>query len=138
MKHWCGPECLNPCPAYQAQARLQAGRWRELRPHIAQVVVLCCGRSMIPTGRAIHPTLGELAQEHGCLHCDRRVVLEPKDCNLKETPEYQAYHRRVVEACVELMGEQAREFFDKQCDFIEQFAAGDEPEDVAVEERANL
>ncbi len=57
---------------------------------------------------------------------------------IKQTEKYQAFHNRVVAECVRLMGEQNREFFDKQCDYIEEFLAGDEPYDVAISQQECL
>jgi hypothetical protein len=51
--------------------------------------------------------------------------------DLKSSPEYQAYHKQVVEACVKLMGEQARSFFDTECDYLDEFWEGADPEEVA-------
>jgi hypothetical protein len=51
--------------------------------------------------------------------------------NPEWSPEYALYHARVVDACVELMGQNVREFFDEQCDYFEEFECGDKPEDVA-------
>ena len=57
---------------------------------------------------------------------------------IKQAVEYQAFHKRVVAECVLLMGEQNREFFDKQCDYIEEFLASDEPYDVAISQQECL
>lgn len=38
-----------------------------------------------------------------------------------KTSGYIEYHKSVVEACVKLMGEEHREFFDKVCSYEEQF-----------------
>ena len=54
------------------------------------------------------------------------------------TVEYEAYHAKVVEACVALMGEQCRTFFSKECDYLEEFAEGIEPEDVALAQQESL
>lgn len=43
------------------------------------------------------------------------------DKAILESPEYKAYHQLVVTECVRLMGERVREFFDKQCDYLEGF-----------------
>ena len=55
-----------------------------------------------------------------------------------DSPEYRAYHARVVEACVRLMGEQCRGFFDEECDYLEEFAANEDPCDVAVSQQESL
>jgi hypothetical protein len=52
----------------------------------------------------------------------------------ERTPEYRTYHQRVVEACVALMGEENRDFFDDECDYFDEFHAGTLPEDVAREQ----
>ena len=49
----------------------------------------------------------------------------------ERTIEYEAYHKKVVEACVVLMTENAREFFDKECDYFDEFERGDDPDEVA-------
>jgi hypothetical protein len=51
--------------------------------------------------------------------------------DVKSSPQYQVYHEQVVEACAKLMGEQVRDFFDKQCDYLEEFMEGADPEEVA-------
>lgn len=51
--------------------------------------------------------------------------------DIKSSPEYRAYHRRVVEACVELMGEDVRRFFDEQCDYLEEFLKDEDPIEIA-------
>ena len=54
-----------------------------------------------------------------------------------ETPGYSDYHKRVVNACAMLMGEQCRDFFEG-CSFDEQFTEKDgprDPEEVAQDER---
>lgn len=57
---------------------------------------------------------------------------------VKATPEYQSYHQQVVAACVADMGEQVREFFDKECDYLDEFTEGRSPEDVAQDQRDSL
>jgi hypothetical protein len=66
-----------------------------------------------------------------CKDYDARNALLPWCGTPKLAREYGAYHRKVVEACVRLMGEAYREFFDKQCDYVEECAQGIPPEDVA-------
>jgi len=41
------------------------------------------------------------------------------------------YHKDVVEACVSLMGEHTRVFFDDACSYEEEFAEGMTPEECA-------
>jgi hypothetical protein len=48
------------------------------------------------------------------------------------TPEYEAYHQRVVDACVARTTEEMRHFFDVECDYLEEFAADEDPDDVAT------
>lgn len=48
--------------------------------------------------------------------------------------EYQEYHRRVVEECVELMGEDSREFYEKQCTYFDEWEQGVHPRQVAQEQ----
>jgi hypothetical protein len=50
---------------------------------------------------------------------------------VQDRPEYQEYHRKVVEECVRLMGKHVREFFDKQCEYTEGFLEGRPPEEEA-------
>ena len=57
---------------------------------------------------------------------------------LIKSPAYKIYHARVVEACVLLMGEQYRKFFETQCDYLEEFAENMEPDDVAMSQRESL
>jgi hypothetical protein len=47
------------------------------------------------------------------------------------SPEYSAYHTKVVDACAALMGENQRQFFDEQCDYFEEFERNEEPDEVA-------
>ncbi len=56
----------------------------------------------------------------------------------KESPEYQAYHRKVVDACAALMGEECRCFFNEQCDFVYEYTEGTEPGDVALDQKEAL
>lgn len=49
----------------------------------------------------------------------------------KEGPEYEAYHRKVVDACAALMGEEHRNFFDRECSYVDEFKEGQDPEEVA-------
>jgi hypothetical protein len=49
----------------------------------------------------------------------------------KRTPEYEAFHQKVVGACVKIMGEEHREFFDMECDYLDEFAEGLDPDEVA-------
>lgn len=60
------------------------------------------------------------------------------DAALKLTPQYQAYHNRVVEACVKLMGEHVRLFFSEQCDYLQEFLENEDPEDVAYTQWEHL
>ena len=62
----------------------------------------------------------------------------PNDAAIKQSEEYKAYHARVVAECVQLMGEQCRGFFDKQCDYLGEFAEGDDPRDVAISQQECL
>lgn len=48
--------------------------------------------------------------------------------------EYEEYHRRVVEECVELMGEDSREFYSKQCTYFDEWESGLHPRQVAQEQ----
>lgn len=50
---------------------------------------------------------------------------------------YAEYHRKVVAACVELMGKRYRKFFD-DCSYEEDFIKGTEPEEVAEAQRDSL
>ena len=56
----------------------------------------------------------------------------------KSNPEYQRYHKQVVEACVRLIGERCRQFFDTQCDFLEEFNSEQDPEEVAQDQLESL
>ncbi len=58
--------------------------------------------------------------------------------SVKETAEYKAYHARVVQACVDLMGERVRRFFDEQCDYLEEFAEQLDPHEVASSQQDSL
>lgn len=51
--------------------------------------------------------------------------------DVKASPEYQKYHQLVVTECVRITGEHNREFFDKICDYIDDFKEGTPPEEVA-------
>ncbi len=51
---------------------------------------------------------------------------------------YDLYHAKVVAACVRLMGESVREFFNTQCTFIEEFNDDEDPDDVALHQRESL
>jgi hypothetical protein len=44
---------------------------------------------------------------------------------------YAEYHKDVVNACCVLMGEEHRAFFENECTYLDEFADGDKPEDVA-------
>lgn len=44
---------------------------------------------------------------------------------------YLEYHAKVVQACCNLMGEQHREFFDKECSYESELAEGLTPEECA-------
>ncbi len=57
---------------------------------------------------------------------------------LRGTPEYEAYHAQVVKACVELMGESARVFFRDVCDYVDEFACGEDPAEVALHQQESL
>jgi hypothetical protein len=57
---------------------------------------------------------------------------------MTRTPEYEAYHAKIVEACVALMGEDCRAFFNTQCDYLEEFAESLDPDDVAQAQRESL
>lgn len=50
------------------------------------------------------------------------------------TPEYETYHAAVVAACVKLMGEEHREFFNVQCDYFDEYDAMLTPEEVAKQQ----
>ena len=50
------------------------------------------------------------------------------------TPEYERYHAQVVEACVKLMGEEHREFFNVQRDYFDEYDAMLTPEEVAKQQ----
>lgn len=52
----------------------------------------------------------------------------------KANPEYQQYHKQVVDECAKLMGEKHREFFDTQCDYMTGFAEKRSPADVAMDQ----
>lgn len=54
-----------------------------------------------------------------------------KFASVRFSPEYLTYHAAVVEACVALAGEDTRHFWDKQCDYVEDYEAGTLPEEVA-------
>jgi len=54
------------------------------------------------------------------------------------TPEYTLYHKRVVDACCDLMGQHTREFFDHQCDYFDELAEGLAPDDVAIAQQEAL
>lgn len=58
--------------------------------------------------------------------------------NNRRGPGYDAYAKRCVEACVSLMGEHTREFWETQCSWEEQFAAGTEPGEVAENQKDSL
>ena len=53
---------------------------------------------------------------------------------IQRTPEYQEYHRKVVDACAALMGEEHRDFFNLACDYLEEFAEGRDPDQVAQDQ----
>jgi len=49
-------------------------------------------------------------------------------------PDYgypEQYHKDVVEACVELMGEENRDFFDHQCSYESHYEEGQTPQECA-------
>ena len=54
------------------------------------------------------------------------------------TPEYVAYHKAVVDACVALTAEEHRAFWDRECDYFDEFAEGLSPEDVAQSQLDSL
>ena len=47
------------------------------------------------------------------------------------TPEYELFHNKVVEIVVAKLGEENRWFYNDVCDYLEEFEAGESPEDVA-------
>lgn len=51
------------------------------------------------------------------------------------TPEYAGYHDAVVSACVELMGEECRLFFERECTFDVEFSEGRDPHEVASDQQ---
>lgn len=64
------------------------------------------------------------------------------DTGIKETPEYQAYHRRVVDAVRKNLAtrwpdapseqtERNVQFFNVECDYLDEFREGADPEEVA-------
>lgn len=52
--------------------------------------------------------------------------------------EYEEYHRRVVEECADLMGEESREFYAKECTYFEEWESGLHPRQVAQEQLAAM
>jgi hypothetical protein len=57
---------------------------------------------------------------------------------LKRIDEYQIYHNRVVEEITELMGEDCRKFYDKECTYFDEFDQGIPPRQVAEEQLAAM
>ncbi|MDE2232991.1 MAG: hypothetical protein KGJ90_02555 [Patescibacteria group bacterium] len=53
------------------------------------------------------------------------------DDEIFQSEKYQAYHKKVVDACVKIMSGEIRAFFDAM-DYIENFKEGDDPEEVAA------
>ena len=49
----------------------------------------------------------------------------------ERTAEYEIFHKKIVEIVVASLGEENRYFFDECCDYLEEFEAGESPEDVA-------
>jgi hypothetical protein len=57
---------------------------------------------------------------------------------MQRTREYEIYHARVVEACAELMGEDSREFYDRECTYFEEFEQNIPPFQVAQDQLAAM
>ena len=53
---------------------------------------------------------------------------------IKATPAYKIYHQKVVSECVKLMGEHNREFFDLECDYIDEYLDKRDPAEVAQDQ----
>jgi hypothetical protein len=51
---------------------------------------------------------------------------------------YEAYRERVIQACVDLMGERVRSFFTTQCSFEEEFASNEDPDQVAINQQESM
>jgi hypothetical protein len=56
---------------------------------------------------------------------------------MKRIDEYQIYHQRVVEECVDLMGEDCREFYDHET-YFDEFGQSTHPYQVAQEQLAAM
>ena len=51
---------------------------------------------------------------------------------------YEEYRQQVVDACVELTGEENRLFWDTQCSFEEEYTDGIDPDEVAQNQLDSL
>lgn len=50
---------------------------------------------------------------------------------MMRTPEYEIYHKRVVEALVKKTDESYRHMWDIECEYLQEFEDGEDPEIVA-------